>query len=262
MRGPIVSAVLVLAAGVGPAAEPDETITVTATATVFARPTTARLHYTVRVSEESADAAKEAAAKQAASVTSALKDLKLDSVATTTGAVSYTRRVSQAGFRGGGGFPGGAVNPGGNPAPRPGPVTSFAGAVPLSTTVRETDPVKLMSSVDALMRKLLDSGVDLTLEAVEPDDLFGRSRVSTATTRIEWLLADDTAQRQEAYRAAVRKAKANAQAISKEIGWETLKIVSVTDGASGYMVEGTAAAPRTPAGEIAVTARVTLKCSR
>jgi uncharacterized protein YggE len=82
------------------------------------------------------------------------------------------------------------------------------------------------------------------------------------STRTEWLLADDTAPRQEAYRAAVRKAKANAQAISKEIGWETLKIVSVTDGASAYLGEGTATAPRTPAGEIAVTARVTLKCSR
>jgi uncharacterized protein YggE len=261
MRGPIVSAVLVVAAGVGPAAEPDETITVTASATVFARPNTARLHYSVRVSEESADAAKEAAAKQAASVASALKDLKLDGVATTTGSVSYSRRASQAGFRGGG-FPGGAVNPGGNPAPRPGPVTSYSGAVPLTTTVRGSDPDKLASSVDALLRKLIESGIDLAAEGFEPEDRFGPGRASTTSTRIEWLLADDSAQRQEAYRAAVRKAKANAQAISKEIGWETLKIVSVTDGALGYQAEGAGAASRTPAGEVAVTARVTLKCSR
>lgn len=184
MRVPLVSAVLVLAAGVGPAAEPEETITVSASATVFARPNTARLHYTVRVSEESADAAKEAVGKQAASVAAALKDLKLDSVATTAGAVSYTRRTSRAGFQGGG-FPGGAVNPGGNPAPRPGPVTNFAGAVPLTTTVRETDPARLMSSVDALMCKLIDSGVDLTQEGLEPDEPFGRTRVSTAAPRIE-----------------------------------------------------------------------------
>lgn len=59
----------------------------------------------------------------------------------------------------------------------------------------------------------------------------------------------------------MRKAKANAQAISKEIGWEWLKIVSVTDGA-GYLGEGGANAPRTPAGEVAVSARVTLRCSR
>lgn len=262
MRCPIALAVVTAAATFGRAAEPDETITVTAAATVFARPNTARLHYTVRVSEDTADAAKEAAGKQATAVTTALKDLKLSSVATTAGSVSYSRRVFQPGGRPGG-F-GGAVNPGGNPAPRPGPQTTFSGVVPLTTTVRETDPEKLLASVDALMRKLVDSGIDVTLDGSDPDAGFSPGRVSTASPRIEWLLSDDTAARQEAYRTAVRKAKANAQAISKEIGWETLKVVSVTDGPSGPRELGDTGGPtpRTPAGEVAVTARVTLKCSR
>ena len=261
MRGPIVSAVLVLAAGVGPAAEPEETITVTASATVYARPNTARLSYTVRVSEDTADAAKEAAAKQSASVTAALKDLKLAGLTTATGAVSYTRRMSQPAFPPGR-FGGGAVNPGGNPAPRPGPQTSFQGAVPLTSTVRESDPDKLLSSVDAIMRKLVDAGIDVALDGFDPDAGFSPSRGASVSPRVEWLLADDTAARQEAYRTAVRKAKANAQAISKEIGWETLKIVSVTDGGADVRDFGDGRAPRAPAGEVAVTARVTLKCSR
>jgi uncharacterized protein YggE len=263
MRGAIALAVVAAAAAFGRAAEPEETITVTASATVFARPNSARLHYAVRATEETADAAKEAAAKQAGAVTAALKDLKLDRAATTTGPASYSRRVSQPAFRGGG-FPGGAVNPGGNPAPRPGPQTTFSGSVPLTTTVRESDPDNLRSSVDSLMRKLIEAGVDLGPDGFDPDAGFGPGRGSTAAPRIEWLLSDDTAQRQEAYRAAVRKAKANAQAISKEIGWETLRVVSVTDGPAGPREPGDTGgpAPRTPAGEVAVTARVTLKCSR
>jgi uncharacterized protein YggE len=81
--------------------------------------------------------------------------------------------------------------------------------------------------------------------------------VATSSQQIEWIVTDDTAARKDAYRAAVRKAKANAEAISKEIGWNTLKIVSVVDGAS--TPEQSA---RPPAGEVPVTARVTLKCSR
>ena len=261
MRTSVALTVAALIVTTGRSAEPEETITVSASATVFAKPNTARLHFTVRVSEDTAEAAKEAAAKQASSVTASIKELKLESLATTTGPVSYTRRVSQAGFRGGG-FQGGAVNPGGNPAPRPAPQTSYLGGVPLTTTVRESDPDKLLASVDALMRKLIDAGVELSPDSViDPEERFSPSRVSSALPRIEWLLSDDTTARLEAYRAAVKKAKANAQAISKEIGWETLKIVSVTDGAAGAW-DASGPTPRTPAGEVAVTARVTLKCSR
>lgn len=260
MRAILTFAVLSFAAGVGPAAEPTEAISVTGSATVFARPTMARIHYTVRVSEDTAEAAKEAAAKRAATVTGTLKELKLDNLATTAGAVSYSRRLSQPGIRGGG-FRGGAVNPGANPAPPPGPQTTFYGSMPLTTTVREADPEKLLASVDSLMRKLLESGIDLTGDGFDPDEPFGRGRVSTSSPRVEWLLADDAAPRQEAYRAAVRKAKVNATAVAKELGWEAVKVVSVKDSAAAS-AEVSGPAPRTPAGEVAVTARVTLTYSR
>jgi hypothetical protein len=137
----------------------------------------------------------------------------------------------------------------------------------MSVTVRDTAPDRLTATVDLVLRKLIDSGAAVTIDTI--DEGFGpfggggpggrRGGIQSTTTsshQIEWLVTDDTAARKEAYRAAVRKAKANAEAISKEIGWNTLKIVSVVDGAATPEPAG-----RAPAGEVPVTARVTLKCS-
>ena len=69
--------------------------------------------------------------------------------------------------------------------------------------------------------------------------------------------------RKLALRAAVRQAKADAETVAEELGWKKFSIVSVADGpSSGLPAEPTASRSRIPAGEIAVSARVTLKCVR
>jgi uncharacterized protein YggE len=265
MRDRIGLAVLCVVTAVGRAAEPSETITVTASATVYVKPDGARIHYAARASEPTMEAAREAAFKQAAAVADAAKDLKLADLTTTTGAVSHSTR---AGSRARAGFGGGPVNPGANPAPPPGPVISYSAHVPLTTSIAEKDPDRLPSSLDTFLKKVVEAGAYLTAEGLDSDSPFGpggAGRASSADSlRIDWLLTDDTAPRKDAFRAAVRKAKANAEAISKEIGWETLKVISVVDGDSAPrdVAERAVAAPRTPAGQVAVTARVTLKCSR
>jgi uncharacterized protein YggE len=263
MRSLIGLTVLAVAAGAGRADEPAETITVTASATVFVKPDSARVHYTVRASESSMDAAKDAATKQVATVNEAIKALKFSSVTTTAGAVVYDRsstRMARAG-----GF-GGQVNPGANPAAAPGPTTVHYAIIPLTATLHEKEPERLLGTVDLFVKRVVELGGQVANEPVDPDFFGpgsggGRSRLSSELPRIEWLVSDDTAARQGAYRAAVRKAKANAEAISKEIGWTTLKVVSVVDGAAQPR-DAADPAPRAPAGEVAVTARVTLKCSR
>lgn len=264
MRKSLALTGLLLVVGASPGQEQTETITASASATVFVRPDTARLHFTVAATEPSLDTAKENAAKQAEAAASAIKALKLGYLTTTAGSPTYTQRV----MAGRGGF-GGPVNPGGNPAPPP-VQTHYYARVPLSLTLRESDPDKLLASLDAVTRKLLEVGASVSTDTVvQEGPQFGgggfggggRTLSSDISPRIEWLVADDAAARKEAYRIAVRKARANAEAISKEIGWETLKVVSVLDGASQPrdLVES---GPRPGAGEVAVTARVTLKCSR
>lgn len=253
----------VAAVGIVRAEEPAETITVSASATVFVRPDAARIHFSVGTTELALDTAKETATKQAEATAAALKSLKLDNLTTSAGTLTYTQRST---MRAGGGFGGGPNNPGGNPAP-PAVQTSFHARQPMSVTVRDTAPDKLTATVDLVLRKLIDSGAAVTIDAI--DEGFGpfgngpggrgggMQRMTTSSHQIEWLVTDDTAARKGAYRAAVRKAKANAEAISQEIGWNTLRIVSVVDGAAAPEPTG-----RAPAGEVPVTARVTLKCSR
>lgn len=255
--------------GIVRAEEPAETITVSASATVFVRPDAARIHFSVGTTELALDTAKETTSKEAESARSALKSLKLGNLSVSAGTLTYTQRTT---LRGGGGF-GGPNNPGGNPVGAT-PQTSYHAHQPMSVTVRDSDADKLGGTLDLVLRKLIDSGVTVAVETI--DENFGPfgngpggfgngpggrrggiQGVVTSSQQIEWIVTDDTAARKDAYRAAVRKAKANAEAISKEIGWNTLKIVSVVDGAS--TPEQSA---RPPAGEVTVTARVTLKCSR
>jgi hypothetical protein len=133
--------------------------------------------------------------------------------------------------------------------------------VPLTGTIRETEPDKLAASVDAFLKKVVEAGAHTVGDPIETDPFGPGVRPSSESPRIEWLLSDDTAARKEAYRSAVRKARTNAESISKEIGWETLKIVSVVDSES-FPRDASGATLRTPAGQVAVTARVTLTCSR
>src|SRR5258707_14588619 len=63
-------------------------ITVTGTATVYAKPDTARIHYGVRCSEPSADAVKDVLTKTTTTIDEAVKKLKLSGLTTTTAPTS------------------------------------------------------------------------------------------------------------------------------------------------------------------------------
>src|SRR5438067_1349359 len=81
------------------------------------------------------------------------------------------------------------------------------------------------SAVDACTKKMVEAGAYMAGDGIDSDSPFGPGGrgLASESLRIDWLLTDDTAARRDAYRAAVRKAKANAEAISKEIGWEAIK---------------------------------------
>ena len=50
--------------------------------------------------------------------------------------------------------------------------------------------------------------------------------------------------------------------LAKELGWEKITVLSVTDAPPGTVRDVNELAQRTPAGEMPVSARVTIKCSR
>jgi Protein of unknown function (DUF541) len=265
MRGYSALAVVAALSGLARADEPAESITASASATVFIKPDSARIHYTVRGNDSTADGAKDAVAKQITTVNDAIKALKFSDLTTSVGAATFDRIVTRNGAAGRFGGPG---NPNGNPGPAPISTIHYA-IVPLTATIRENDADKLRGSVELFVKRVTEVGGQVANDPNDDESPFvgmqgglgSRSRLSSQSPRIEWLVTDDTSARKEAYRAAVRKAKANAEAISKEIGWETLKVISVVDGASQPR-DNSEPTPRAPAGEVAVTAKVTLKFSR
>jgi uncharacterized protein YggE len=261
MRGYIGSIIFALLAAVAMAAEPTETITVTGSATVFVKPDTARIHYSVRVSDASADAAKDTATKQLATIAESVKGLKLDSLKTTSGSISYSRSSFARAARGPG-----FGNPGGPGGPGPVGLGPVSAQIPVTATITEKEPDKLRASVDSFIAKISEAGATIAGDA-DPDSPFSSARsallAASESHRVDWILSDDATPRRDALRAAVRKAKADAEALSKELGWEKLTILSVADGPSASAI-GTDSLPagRTPAGEVAVSVRVVIKCSR
>jgi uncharacterized protein YggE len=266
MRRHLVSAILVLFGGAAIAAEPTETITVTASATVFAKPDSARIHYSVRVSEPSIEEAKDSATKLVTSMDETLKKLKLNDLTIASGAIAYSRPATTAAARRALGGPGGPGLGGAPPAAR----GIYSAQVPLTATIREKDPEKLRSAVDTFVKKIVESGAIISGDVGDSDSPFSSaaaSRLAAAdATRIEWILSDDAAARRDAYRSAVRKAKADAETISKELGWDKLTILSVTDGmllaVPRELADFVSPASKGPAGEVPVSVKVTLKCSR
>ncbi len=267
MRSHISSAIAILFAGVGVAAEPTETITVTGSATVFVKPDSARIHYVVRVTDTSIEAVNDTATKRVASIGESIKGLKISNLTTSSGTVAYGRTTASRGgraFGGAGGFPGGGGGP--NPAAAPGPQTTYHAQVPLTATIKEMSPDKLRAAVDTFVKKVVECGATITGDSDDAESAFVRARAvsSSDAARIDWFLSNDAAARREAVRTAIRKAKADAETMANELGWEKFKIISASDAASllGERLEASISPRRLPAGEVAVTARVMLKCSR
>jgi uncharacterized protein YggE len=265
MRGIIGLAIIAFAGSIGVAAEPTETITVTGMATVFVKPDSARINYAVRVSDASVDAAKDTASKQVATIGDAVKTLKLGNLSTTIGAITYSRGATGR-VRPGAAFPGGPGGPGlGGPAG----LGSYSAQVPLTATITDKDTDKLRTAVDAFIAKVVEGGATISGDS-DPDSPFISSRAamlaSADSPRIDWFVSDDSAARRDAFRMAVRKAKTDAESVAKELGWEKLTVVSVADAPSLALLRDSidpgSISVRAPAGEVAITARVTVKCSR
>jgi len=274
MRRLSVLAAMVLAVTIGVAAEPTETITVTANATVYVKPDAARVHYLVRVNEPSIEEAKDSASKMLKTMDESLKKLGLSDLTTNAGVISYSR-VGATGRARPGGF---------GAAGAPGAASAAARAVysaqcPLTATIREKDLDKLRASVDTFLKKIVESGAIIAGDGADADSPFSSAAATRLligdSPRIDWVVTDESTARRDAYRSAIRKAKADAETLSKEIGWDNFKVISVTDGASATATrdpfESASAALRSATGsggspgaiaEVAISVRVTLKCSR
>lgn len=272
------AAALLAAAGLAAAAdEPakDRVITVTGTATVYAKPDTARIHYGVRVSEPSADAVKDVIGKTTKTIDEAAKKLKLAGLTVSTAPLGI-KQVS--GNAGGPGVavpvaPGGAPPGGGGMGLGP-----YLGYSSHTATITNSDPDKLRADVDAFVKAITDAGANTDGgEQREQNINIFPNQTSNDGPRVFLSRSDESAARDEALQKAVERAVRNAKAIAKGLGAGEVKVLSVTDaepdkapGASqmesllsiyGGGEGPTTAAHRPPAGEVEVKVKVVVRCS-
>jgi uncharacterized protein YggE len=244
----------------------ERVITTTGTATVYAKPDVARIHYGVRVSEPSADAVRDVLGKTTTAIDEAIKKLKLNGLTITTAPVSIKQSS--------GNNPGlGVPAPPGGAAPGPG-LGPFLGFSSHTATIKETDPEKLRAAVDSFVKAVTEAGANTGGGEEKENNLgaFIPGQEQTGGPRVVLARDDDSAARDQALQKAVEKALKSAKAIAKGLGAGEVKVLSVTDtpetekvaqdsflGAI-YGVE-TSGGPKTPAGEVEVKVRVMVKCS-
>jgi uncharacterized protein YggE len=264
MRLSLVAALLVAA---GPAlAQPkaDRVLTVTGTATVYAKPDTARIHYGVRTSEPAVDAAKDSLGKTIKAMDEAVKKLKLSNATIT--AAPVTIRQVQANPNGIAQAPGGAA------APAPG-IGPFSANAAYCATITDKDPEKLRAAVEAFVKVVTEAGANTPGDDKDSQiNVFVGNQETTSGPKVILTRSDDSDAREEALKKAVRRAMKDAKAIAAGLGHGgEVTVVSVTEGDNVpppanqdtfSMIYGMeAGGPRIPAGEIEVKVKVTVKCS-
>jgi uncharacterized protein YggE len=251
----------------GQEAKPERVISVSGSATVYAKPDTARVYYGVRVSEPSADAVKDVLTKTATTIDEAVKKLKLPNMKVTSAPIAI--HYSQ-GNNVNIGVPMAAGAPGGPPGQGLGP---FVGGSSHTATITDTDPDKLKAAVDGFVKAVTESGANTSggdLKEVNLD-IFPGQRGNDGP-KVELLRSDDSAAREEALKKAVEQALRNAKAIAKTLGGGEVKVISVSDAEPEKPTPSTSAlsiygfgdppvASRTPAGEVEIKVRVIVKCS-
>lgn len=249
-------------------AQPAErVITVTGTATVYAKPDVARIHYGVRVSEPSADAVKDVLTKSTTAIDEAVKKLKLAGLTVTTAPVI----IKQSSGNNGIGLAVPAAPGGAAPAPGLGPYLGFSSH---TATVTEKDPEKLRAAVDGFVQAVTEAGAN-TAGGEERESNLGFAfpgQESSGGPKVVLAREDDSAAREQALQKAVEKAVKSARAIAKGLGGGEVKVLSVTDSPeperptpesllSIYGIESSGTGGRVPAGEVEVKVRVVVKCS-
>ena len=195
----------------------------TGTATVYAKPDVARVHYGVRVSEPSADAVKDTLTKNTTAIDEAVKKLKLAGLTITTAPVTIKQ---SSGNQNGLAVP---VAPGGA-APGPG-LGPFLGYSSHTATISEKDPDKLRAAVDAFVKAVTEAGANTGGGEERENNLgvFFPGQESSGGPKIVLAREDDSAAREQALQKAVEKALKSARAIAKGLGGGEVKVVSVTD---------------------------------
>jgi len=271
MRVLLTAAVAGLAIGTSALADPadkaEHVITVTGTATVYAKPDVARVHYGVRVSEPSADAVKDVLTKTTTAIDEAVKKLKLSGLTITTAPVTIKQ---SSGNNAALGVP---AAPGGGAAPGPG-LGPFLGYSSHTATITEKDPEKLRAAVDGFVKAVTEAGANTGggEERENGEGIFIPGQQTSGGPKVVLSREDDSAAREQALQKAVEKAVKSAKAIAKGLGGGEVKVLSVTDTPEPekpapesimniYGIETPAAGNRAPAGEVEVKVRVVVKCS-
>jgi len=271
MRVLLAAAVAGLSLGTAALADPadkaDHLITVTGTATVYAKPDVARIHYGVRVSEPSADAVKDVLTKTTTAIDEAVKKLKLSGLTITTAPVS----IKQSSGNNNAGLAVPAAPGGAAPGPGLGPFLGFSSH---TATIAEKDPEKLRTAVDAFVKAITEAGANTGggEERENGEGIVFPGQVSSGGPKVVLALDDDSAAREQALQKAVEKAVKSAKAIAKGLGAGEVRVLSVTDSPEPekptpealiniYGIESPANGARAPAGEVEVKVRVVVKCS-
>ncbi|HVK14274.1 MAG TPA: SIMPL domain-containing protein [Gemmataceae bacterium] len=265
MRLSLVAALLVAA---GPAvAQPakERVISVTGTATVYAQPDTARIHYGARLSEPAVDAVKDSLGKTTKAMDEAVKKLNLSSEVLRISPAPVTIRQVQANANG---LP---MAPGAPAAPAPG-IGPFSANAAYCATITDKDPAKLRAAVEAFVRAVTEAGANTPGDDKDSQlNVFVGNQETTSGPKVVLTRSDDSAARADALQKAVERAMKDARAIAKALGGGDPTVLSVTEGDSIpaptnqdtlSMIYGMeAGGARAPAGEIEVRVKVTLKCS-
>jgi len=239
----------------------EKSITVTGTATVYAKPDTARIHYGVKVTEPTADAVKEVLAKHSKAIDESVKKLKIGTLSITSGPIGLKHASTQNGINPG-------IPAGGAPAANPG-LGPYTGHTSQSATITNADPEKLRAEVDMFLKSIIDAGANTNGgEPKEENINFGFMGQGGSGPKVVISRADESAERDEAFQKAVERAVKNAKAIAKGLGATEVKVVSVTDEQDKPAMEPlniygleSPSATRSPAGVVEVKVRVVVKCT-
>jgi uncharacterized protein YggE len=267
MRFLLTAAFAIFAAGAALAqadTKSERVITVNGTATVYAKPDTARIYYGLRASEPSADAVKDVLTKNTKAIDEAVKKLKIADVSVTSAPIAIKH---SSGGNGNLALP---VAPGGAPAAAGG-LGPFVGFTSQTATIVNSDPEKLRADVDAFVKTITEAGANTS--GGEPNEVninIFPGQSSSDGPKVVLSRADDSVARDEALQKAVEKAVRNAKAIAKGLGATEVKVLSVTDLeperpapeplSNIYGIESPSA-PKSPAGVVEVKVRVIVKCS-
>ncbi len=241
--------------------KPERFITVSGTATVYAKPDTARIFYGVKVTEPTADAVKEVLAKHSKAIDDSVKKLKIGTLSITTGPLGLKQASNQNVVM--------AMVPGGAPAAANPGLGPFTGHTAQTATITNADPEKLRADIDTFLKSIIDAGANTNgAEPKEESINFFPGQGGGGGPKVVLARADESAARGEAFQAAVERAVKNAKAIAKGLGAIEVKVVSVTDEAEKPVAEAlniygleSPSAARSPAGEIEVKVRVIVKCT-